>query len=380
MPVADKSKEIPMKPLIVEGELSGISDGTPVALAFRVKRTNGYNTANNTLVDTIRNGKFHIEKKFIYKDFDENDDNVSFIFVVDGISLPIYASPGATVKVSGTPSKRKDVRTWKAESDHPLHKEFYDDYLAFEQESLSAIRKKINAAKEEDDVDDDLIDKLEREKDSVYVVSMLNYMKERECNPVFASNLFRIAFAANRLGSESLKDRIRHLLWSKVPTDYEDQDVMAARGFVSKSTPLKTGSQMQDFILYDRKGKEHKLTQFKGKYTVIEFTSKFCGPCLQAMPILDGYYKRNKGKVEVVAISVDPEEIWMKENNNVSFHEWNDHKCAVDIAAQYKTKGTPAFVILDPDGKFLNLSHGAKSFFTEMMKYVPDAEIEKELK
>lgn len=380
MPVADKSKEIPMKPLIVEGELSGISDGTPVALAFRVKRTNGYNTANNTLVDTIRNGKFHIEKKFIYKDFDENDDNVSFIFVVDGISLPIYASPGATVKVSGTPSKRKDVRTWKAESDHPLHKEFYDDYLAFEQESLSAIRKKINAAKEEDDVDDDLIDKLEREKDSVYVVSMLNYMKERECNPVFASNLFRIAFAANRLGSESLKDRIRHLLWSKVPTDYEDQNVMDARGFVLKSTPLKIGSQMRDFILYDRKGKEHKLTQFKGKYTVIEFTSKFCGPCLQAMPILDGYYKRHKDKVEIIAISVDPENIWMEEKNNVSYHEWNDHKGAGEIGTFYGSKGTPCFVIIDPEGNVLNISHGTATFFKNMVGYVPDAEIEKLLK
>ncbi|MDO4992530.1 MAG: TlpA disulfide reductase family protein [Prevotellaceae bacterium] len=137
---------------------------------------------------------------------------------------------------------------------------------------------------------------------------------------------------------------------------------------------------MQDFILYDRKGKEHKLTQFKGKYTVIEFTSKFCGPCLQAMPILDGYYKRHKDKIEIIAISVDPESIWMEEKNNVSYHEWNDHKGADEIASFYGSKGTPCFVIIDPEGNVLNISHGTATFFKNMVGYVPDAEIEKLLK
>lgn len=379
IPVADKSKEIPMKPVVVEGELTSIADGTPVQLGFRINKTNGFQTANNTLVDTIRNGKFRIEKKYLYKDFEEEDDNVSYSLIVEGIALPIFAYPGATVKVSGTPSMRMDVQTWKAESDHPLHKEFYD-YVAYQQEVLSPIRKKIQAAYEEDDVDDDLIKRLEREKDSVNVVSLIDYMKDKKCNFVFTENLMHIAFLANKLGSKGLKDRIRNTLLPKIPAGYDDRYLMFARQDLSIYEPLQSGEQAKDFVLYDRKGKEHKSSEFRGKYTVLEFTSVTCGPCLQVMPILDGFYKRNKGKVEVVAISVDPEEIWMKENNNVSFHEWNDHKCAVDIAAQYKTKGTPAFVILDPDGKFLNLSHGAKSFFTEMMKYVPDAEIEKELK
>ena len=61
MPVADKSKKIPMKPIVVEGELSGVPDGTRVSLAFRIKKTKAFYNANNTLVDTIRNGMFHIE-------------------------------------------------------------------------------------------------------------------------------------------------------------------------------------------------------------------------------------------------------------------------------------------------------------------------------
>jgi len=87
MPESDKTKEIPMKPIVVEGELTGVPDGTRVSLAFRVKKTRAFCYADKTLHDTIRNGKFHIEKKFIYKDFDENDDNVEYM-VIDIQNIP----------------------------------------------------------------------------------------------------------------------------------------------------------------------------------------------------------------------------------------------------------------------------------------------------
>ena len=375
VPVADKSKEIPMKPIIVEGELNGISDGTPAILYFRVKRTQGYKTSpDRALVDTVKNGKFHIEKKFIYKDFDEDDDNESFYISIEDKIFPIYAYHDTKIKITGTPSL--DVSTWKVESNHPLQKEFYE-YQAYEREKLTPIRKKIQEAYEADDVDDVLVQKLERQRDSINVVSLLDYMKNRACNSVFAENLYRISFVANRIGNRQLKDRIRNLLLVKVPVDYDDEWVNIAKSFLSTDEQQQIGTQSKDFTLYDRKGKEHKISEFKGKYTVLEFTSKFCGPCLAMMPELEGLYKRNKAKMELVAISVDSESIWMKEDNKVGYHDWNDHKCAVDLANVYGAKGTPCFVIIDPEGKVLDVSHGASAFYKTFVKYIPDAEIEK---
>lgn len=272
MPVADKTKEIPMKPIVVEGELAGVPDGTPVQFAFRVKRTRAWDTANNTLVDTLRNGKFHIEKKFIYKDFDENDDNMEYMINVEGKALFVYAYPGAKVKVTGNPSTRQDVITWKAESDHPLQKEFYE-YRAYEQEKLAPIRKKIQEAYEADDVDEALVQKLGRQRDSINVVSMLDFMKNKECNSVFAMYLSSISNKAMRLGNKQLKDRILNLFLTKVPVDYDDQNAVEAKGFLSSGEQLKIGAQSKDFTLYDRKGKEHRISEFKGKYTILEFTS-----------------------------------------------------------------------------------------------------------
>ena len=388
MPVADKSKEIPMKPVIVEGELTGVPDGTPVKLGFRVQRTRAWDTANNTLVDTLRNGKFYIEKKFIYKDFDENDDNVDYYLIVEGAGHPFFAYPGTTVKVTGTPSTRMDVITWRAESNHPLQKELYE-YWTYEQEKLASIRKQIQEAYEADEVDDALVQKLERQRDSIDVVSMVDFMKNKECNSNFARNLFTISYKAKDLGNMQLVDRVRNLIMEKVPVDNDYQEIIEAKGFLSigelqqngeEIKVLKFGDKMKDFTLYDRKGNVHKLSEFKGKYTVLMFTSMHCGPCLEVMPTLDDFYKRNKDKVEVIAISVDQEKMWKEENNNVSFHEWNDRRYAAEIANVYGLKGTPCFVIIHPNGNVLDVSHGAGAFFKEMIKHVPDAEIEKMLR
>ena len=137
--------------------------------------------------------------------------------------------------------------------------------------------------------------------------------------------------------------------------------------------------QMKDFTLYDRKGKVHKLSEFKGKYIVLMFTVQGCKPCLEAMPILDGFYKRNKDKVEVVAISADEKRDWLKEKSNVSFHEWNDYNYALEISNYYGMK--TAFVIIHPNGNILNTFQGRLGpFFRDLIEHIPDAEIEKILR
>ena len=80
-------QRIPIDPIIIDGDVTGVPDGTPVRFAFRIRRTDVYSTAHNTLVDTIRNGKFHIEKKFIYLDEEDNKDNVDYMVSINGCAL-----------------------------------------------------------------------------------------------------------------------------------------------------------------------------------------------------------------------------------------------------------------------------------------------------
>lgn len=347
---ASTSKEelkIPIKPIVVEGELTNVPDGTRVMFAFRIKKSDIYSTAHYTLIDTIRNGKFHIEKKFIYLDEKDSKDNVDYMLVINGCGLYIYAYQGANVKVTGRPDMQS--LHWRAESNHPLQKEL-DEYTDYKRKLLTGINEKTQE-KEESGNDDEMLVKLQNEKDSIYIVSMLDFMKNKECNSVFVHELWVIAFKAHKLGSEELSDRIRNLIKEKVPTDYDDKLLTRSKQeLVPSSEHLHVGDKMIDFTLYDRNDKEHKLSEYVGKkIVVLQFSTVSCGPCQAVKPTIEEFYAKHKNEVEVITISCDDTETWKKEKG-VSWPDWNDHASGSTVGSKFEIPGWPFYVIIRPDG------------------------------
>lgn len=360
---SDEKQRIPIKPIVIEGEVTGVPDGTPVDLGFQVNKSNEYRHGN-ILVDTIRNGKFRIEKKFIYKDLADSEDNENYMLGIINFGMPIYAYHGSTVKVTGTPDR--DCLKWRAESNHPLQKEFniYQDY---KNKMLAPIKKKIQEAYEADEVDDNLVEKLKYEKDSIYVVSLLDFMKDRECNPVLTRELYGTAYYAMTLGSEELSGRIRKFMSEKVTEEYNDdqQIILAKRILVPSSGLLHVGEKMMDFTFYDRDDKVHKLSEFVGKKPVIlQFSTKGCGACHAIRPEIEEFYAKHKDEVEVITISMDNEKTW-KSDDKVSWSDWNDHASGSTIGAKFDIRAYPSYVIISPDGVIGSMLPGNN----ELLKY-----------
>ena len=348
---SDEKQRIPIKPIVIEGEVTGVPDGTRVDLQFQVNKSNIYSNAHFLLADTIRNGKFRIEKNFIFKDFEDSEDNENYMLHIVNIGMPIYAHHGSTVKVKVTGTPDPDFFNWNAESNHPLQKEFniYQDY---KRKMLAPIRKKIQEAYEADEVDDNLAEKLKREKDSIYVVSLLDFMKDRECNSVFAREIYGMAYYAMTLGNEELSDRVRKFMSEKVTEEYNDNPhiIHAKRILVPSSEHLHVGDKMMDFTFYDRDDKVHKLSEFVGKKpVVIQFSTKGCGPCHAIRPEIEEFYAKHKDEVEIITISMDNEKIW-KSEEEVSWHDWNDHASGSAIGAKFDIQGYPYYVIISSDG------------------------------
>jgi thiol-disulfide isomerase/thioredoxin len=68
---------------------------------------------------------------------------------------------------------------------------------------------------------------------------------------------------------------------------------------------LPTHAQQVDFTLPDLKGVEHKLSDYRGKWAVVNYWATWCPPCLHEIPDLVDYYEANKDSVIVLGVNFE---------------------------------------------------------------------------
>lgn len=73
---------------------------------------------------------------------------------------------------------------------------------------------------------------------------------------------------------------------------------------------LPTVLAADGFVIKDTSGKEHQLSQYKGKWVVVNYWATWCPPCLEEVPELVTLYDERKDKdVMVLGVVFDYESI-----------------------------------------------------------------------
>ena len=145
------------------------------------------------------------------------------------------------------------------------------------------------------------------------------------------------------------------------------EKLMEAAGAGGGGEPEKdlTGQAATDFTAKDMQGKPVKLSSFRGKPLVVDFWATWCGPCRQAMPILDEVYNQLKGRgLQVVVVSSDSDlqtvQDFLKKNPVSLTVLWLDPGSAdspkVDEA--YVLQAIPRTVFIGADWKIKSASTG----------------------
>ncbi len=144
----------------------------------------------------------------------------------------------------------------------------------------------------------------------------------------------------------------------------------ADKTFIDKQRTMVStrmiGQVAPDIVGKDLDGAEFKLSEFRGKVTVLYFTGEWCGPCRGEYPYQRLMLEVHKGKpFAIVGVNSDSKvdvAQKSKKDNRLEYRSWWDgyvDKKSTEgpIADEWNVTGWPTIYILDTKGviRFVNL-------------------------
>ena len=377
---AQNSNSVSPDSVIIEGIAKNMPDGT----RFMVLQE-GVQTMQETIV---KDEKFRIA-------ISQKEKESILRLVQSGPTLEIYTEPGKKIKVIGDDAH--SVNYWNVESDNFDQKEdnaynqfikeklpdFYEADNKWNLLNAMLTEKSMKGTITQEDKDKVMPEaraayqKSEELRKEKYNAAILDFMASRPFSKRMITEIWMISIYDH---TPAIVEKAREI-FKKFPQEAMNHRLVVETKAKLYAERAKVGEQMKDFTLYDRELKAHQLSEFKGKYTILEFTFYGCGGCVFIKPYLEEFYKRNKDKAEVIAIYNDTKENWMKEGqeHKVSYQEWSDPERASEPVAAYDVNAFPTFVVIDPNGKILDIAPGSAGLF-KVLEHIPDAELEKKLK
>ena len=122
-----------------------------------------------------------------------------------------------------------------------------------------------------------------------------------------------------------------------------------------KRVDVSIGDKIPDFSQNDQFDKTVSLSDFKGKYTLIDFWASWCVPCRNENPtVVEAYQKYKTNGFEILAVSLDSsKEAWIKaiKDDGLTWYHvsdlggWNNI-----VSLMFKIKSVPANFLIDKDG------------------------------
>ena len=362
---------------IIEGSVSDVADGVNVMLYRQEGRM-------SPPVDStkVKNGHFRLavmpltenQKLLIHTSIDQMDFQY------------FWVNPGKHTTITGKGNAAVD---WHIENNSLCQKEA-NAIIAFQREkmpraleaqkeiySLYPIMDDPNISQEKKKEVGNKGRALSKERDSIkaaHVEEYIDFLADRPYTPAFLEELTEIAFVVEGVDNKAVVEKA-HDLYTKIPVEYQSEPYAIQVRSMFFPNAIAKGDKIADFTLYDRKGNEHHLNEFTGKYVLLEFSGKGCPPCEAAKPLLNEIYSKYSDKMEIITVSTDAAKHWMEYiDDKVTWHEWNDKKQAAEIKAKYGVLGIPHFFFVSPEGDIIDqcsgYGDGFKHKFAEVFPFI----------
>jgi thiol-disulfide isomerase/thioredoxin len=141
---------------------------------------------------------------------------------------------------------------------------------------------------------------------------------------------------------------------------------------------IAVGEPFRDLQLKTPDDKDISISDYagKGKYVLLDFWASWCGPCRSENPNVVALYNEYKDKgFEIVGLSFDQDkESWIKgiKDDGITWPQMSDIKGWSSIAAlKYKVQGIPYTVLLDKEGKVIEVNLRGEALKDKLKTLIP---------
>jgi len=112
-------------------------------------------------------------------------------------------------------------------------------------------------------------------------------------------------------------------------------------------------AEKADFTLQDLNGKSVSLSDFRGKWVIVNYWATWCPPCLEEIPDLVDLYEENRDTIVVLGVAFEEvNEEYLKEfvdSHMISYPIMNTEP--VPVTELGPVLGLPTSYIISPDGE-----------------------------
>ena len=198
-------------------------------------------------------------------------------------------------------------------------------------------------------------------------------MKDAHISKVWIDKLLLYASMMKYETVMPYKEEVKSLYARMPETEKQTDAGQEITAYIYPPSVAGIGDMMVDGELYDVNDSLRHISEFAGRFILLDFWSSGCGPCVESIPEMEKVIDTYKDRMTVISISEDPKARWKEyvKTKGMGGNQWNElRRGRTGLAVSYQVKGIPHYVLIAPSGKIQDMwsGYGSGSLLEKVKK------------